>query len=258
MAKGRKNLVIILYLLGGLLMAFSIFTFLYQYYAAVGSLGQVVAAIGSDRILTALWLTFSSAIVTTILALLLGVPLAFLFATKDFRGKALVETLTVDIPQTFPPVAVGMIYLLMLGPTSPFHINLTSTFIAIVIGEFFISAPFVVSFATRRFREIQKTGLDLNARSLGANTFQLFTTIFVPLSLRDIGAGLSLCWSRSMGELGSSLVFAGVIPFKTETIPTFVATQARTLTVEALAATILVTTASMLALTSFKTLSLRK
>lgn len=251
-----RHLIIVLYILAGLLLAFSITTFFYQYIIALGSFQAIVRAFGSDRILTALWLSLFSAFATAILALIFGVPLAYLFVTKEFRGKAFIETLAVDVPQTFPPVAEGMIFLLMLGPNSPLHINLAFTFTALVIAKFFISSPFVVSFTARRFIEIRQTGMNLTARSLGANRFQVFTTIFVPLSLKDIGAGLSLCWSRAMGELGGSLLFAGVITGTTEIIPTFIATQARTLTIEALAATILVTTASTLALTFFKRLTL--
>lgn len=251
-----RHLIIVLYILAGLLLAFSITTFFYQYVAALGSFQAVVRTFGNIRILTALWLSLLSAFTTAILAFLFGVPLAYFFATKEFRGKAFIETLAVDVPQTFPPVAEGMIFLLMLGPKSPLHINLAFTFAALVIAKFFIASPFVVSFTVRRFREIKQTGMNLTARSLGANRFQVFMTIFVPLSLKDIGAGLSLCWSRAMGELGGSLLFAGVITGTTEIIPTFIATQAQTLTVEALAATILVTTASTLALTSFKRLTL--
>ena len=247
-----KKLMIILYILAAALAVFSIFTIFYQYIAALGSLKEVIAAIGNDRILTALWLSFSSAIVTVIFAIILGIPLAYVFATKEFPGKALVETLTIDIPQTFPPIAEGMIFLLMLGPNSPLNLNLAFTFSALVIAKLFIAGPFIVSFVSRRFREIKKTGMNLTARSLGANPFQVFMTIYLPLSLKDIAAGSALCWSRAMGELGGSLLFAGVIPGKTETIPTFIATQANTLTVAALAATILGTTASTIALLSFK------
>lgn len=253
-----KNLIYILYILAACLLLFSVFTILFQYLAALGSPGRVIAAIGNDRILSALWLSITSSIVTTIIALIFGIPLAYVFAMKQFRGKLLLETMVVDVPQTYPPVAEGMIFLLMLGPTSPFHVNLTFTFAALVISKFFIASPFVVSLVARRFREIQQTGLNLTARSLGANPFQVFKTILLPLSARDIAAGSTLCWSRAMGELGGSLVFAGVIPFKTEVIPTFVATEAKILTIEALAATILVTTASTLALVTFKSITTRK
>lgn len=250
-----KHLVIVLYVLAGILLAASVVPFLYQYVAAVGSYSEVIPAFGNARILTALWLSFLSACVTTVLALVFGVPLAYFFARTEFRGKALVETLAVDVPQTFPPVAEGMIFLLMLGPNSPFHVNLAYTFTALVIAKFYISTPFVVSFTARRFREIEQTGINLTARTLGATPFQVFLTIFLPLGLKDISAGASLCWSRSMGELGGSLLFAGVIPSKTEIIPTFISTQAQEQTALALAATILVTAASAIALTSFKYLS---
>lgn len=252
------RLILILYLLAGVLLCFSVITFLYQYIAAAGSLDGVINALGSNRILTALWLSFLSSVITAFIALILGVPLAYLFAMTHFRGKALLETLAVDVPQTFPPIAEGMIFLLMLGKDSPLHINLSFTFAALVIAKVFVCAPFVVSLTARRFREIRQSGINLTARTLGANPFQVFITVFLPLGFKDIAAGLSLCWSRAMGELGGSLLFAGVIPGKTEIIPTFIATQAHTLTIEALTATILVTTASTIALIAFKRLNARK
>lgn len=255
---GSKRFIVLLYALAAGTLMFLVGTILFQYYAALGSLNAVLAAFANERILSALWLSIASSFVTTFFAVVFGVPLAYVFAAKEFRGKTSLETVAVDVPQTFPPVAEGMIFLLMLGPTSPFHVDLTLTFTALVIAKFFIAGPFVVSTVARKFREIQKSGIDLTARSLGANQFQVFTTVFLPLSSIDIAAGAALCWARAMGELGGSLVFAGVIPFKTEVLPTFIALDAKTLTSEALAATILGTTASTLALVTFKRLSLKK
>lgn len=249
-----KHLIIVLYVLAGIQLAASIVPFFYQYVAAAGLYREVIPAFGNARILTALWLSFLSAGITLVFALLFGVPLAYFFARTEFWGKGLLETLAVDVPQTFPPIAEGMIFLLMLGPDSPFHVNLAYTFTALVIAKFYISAPFVVSYAVRRFREIEKSGINLTARTLGATPFQVFLTVFLPLAWRDIGAGASLCWSRAMGELGGSLLFAGVIASKTEIIPTYISTQAQNLPALALAATILVTTASTIALTAFKSL----
>lgn len=241
-----------IYALAFLLLAWIIFTFFYQYIAALGSFKQVLAAWKDDRILSALWLSLLSSFVTVFIALIFGVPLGYLFALKDFRGKRFVETLTIDVPQTFPPVAEGMIYLLMLGPDSPLNLNLAFTFTALVIAKIYVCAPFIISYSSRKFKEIRETGVNMTARSLGAAPFQVFLLIFFPLGWRDIAAGASLCWSRAMGELGGSLIFAGVIAYKTEIIPTFIATQAQTMTIAALASTILVTTASTLALASFK------
>lgn len=241
-----------IYLLGALLLAWTVFTFFYQYIAAVGSFSGVMAAFKEQRILSALWLSILSSFVTVFFSIIFGIPLAYLFTIKEFRGKAFLETLSIDVPQTFPPVAEGMIYLLMLGPDSPFDVNLAFTFTALVIAKMYVCAPFLVSYTMRKFREIKNTGMNMTARSLGANPFQVLYMIFIPISLRDIAAGASLCWSRAMGELGGSLIFAGVIAYKTEIIPTFIATQSQTLTTAALASTILVTTASTLALLSFK------
>jgi molybdate transport system permease protein len=247
-----RHLVFFLYFLAILLLGWLIFTFIYQYIAALGSFKEVVASWKDYRILTALWISVSSSFVTLFLGIIFAIPLGYIFAVKNFYGKALMETLAVEVPQTFPPVAEGIIYYLMLGPHSIFHLNLAYTFTALVIAKTYVSAPFVVSIATRRFREIHQTGMSITARTLGANPFQVFRMIFLPLSYKDLAAGLSLCWSRAMGELGGSLIFAGVIPYHTETIPTFIGLQAQTLTFSALGATILATTASTVAIIAFK------
>jgi molybdate transport system permease protein len=248
-----KYTVIALYVIAAILLFWTTLTFFYQYIAAIGSLKEVIIAFKNDRILSALWLSILSSFVTVFLGIFLGIPLAYVFALKKFKGKSFLETLCVEVPQTFPPVAEGMIYLLMLGKNSLIHVNLAFTFSALVIAKLYVSTPFVVSYTARKFREIKQTGMNMTARSLGATPSQVFFYIFIPNSLKDIAAGASLCWSRAMGELGGSWIFAGVIAYKTEIIPTFIATEAHTLTIPALVATILVTTASTLALVSFKT-----
>lgn len=245
----------LLYMIGGLFLCWSIFTFLYQFIAAIGSWRGVLASWQESRILSALWLSVLSSFVTVFFALLLGVPLAYIFAVKHFRGKALFETMAVDVPQTFPPVAEGIIYLLMLGPDSPFSLNLAYTFTALVIAKVYVCAPFVIATVARQFRNIQQTGLDMTARSLGASPWQTLVWIFIPMSLKTIAAGAALCWARAMGELGGSLIFAGVIVYKTEIIPTFIAMQASTQSIAALGASIIVTGFSALALVAFKQLT---
>ena len=243
--------MLLLYALGIILLLWSMFVFLYQYIVALTMPGSVLHALTNPRIISALWISLASSFATVFLAIIFGVPLAYLFAVKNVRGKVILETLTIDVPQTFPPIAEGIILLLMLGPNSPFHINIAYTFTSLVIAKFFVSAPFVIAFTTRKFRETQETGLDTVAKTLGANEFQVFRTIFLPMAFKDIVAGSSLCWARAMGELGGSLIFSGVIPYKTEDIPTFIATMSAETSL-ALAATILVTTASLVALLSFK------
>src|SRR5437016_2755242 len=115
-------LMIILYALGGVLLFWSLFVFLYQYIVALSMSKSVFHAFANPRILSALWISLTTAFATAFLSIILGVPLAYLFAVKKFKGKVILETLTIDVPQTFPPIAEGIILLLMLGPKSPFHI----------------------------------------------------------------------------------------------------------------------------------------
>lgn len=238
-----------------LCLAWLIFTFLYQYILALGSWKELWHAMQDSIILSALWLSFASSVVTVIFGVIFGVCTGYLFAVKNFRGKALLEVLSIDVPQTFPPVAEGMIYLLMLGPQSPFNINIAYTFTALVVAKIYICTPFVISLSARKFKEIHKSEIGFTARALGATPSQVFRTIFLPLASKDILAGSALCWARAMGEIGGSLIFAGVISYKTETIPSYIVTNASSLTIGALAATILVTTASALALVAFKVIT---
>lgn len=243
------------YALAILFLVWFVFVFLYQYIAAAGSFKEVLASFYNPRILSAAWLSLASACVTSVIALLLGVPLAYLYVTKNFPGKEFIEMLTIDVPQTFPPVALGIILLTMLGPDSPFHLDLSKTFTSLVIAKLFISAPFVVAFTARRFREIQESELDIIAETLGARPSQVFTSILLPLASKDILAGLALCWARAMGELGGSLIFAGVIPYKTEIVPTFISEHGVHAMGLAIGASIIVTTASIIALILFRMLT---
>ncbi len=250
-AGAHRTSMIILYALGSLLLAWFLIIFFYQYIIAIQKIDKILPVFANPRILSALWISVSSSCITALLSIFFGVPLAYIFAVKNIRYKSLLETLMIDVPQTFPPVAEGIILFMMLGPDSPFGINIAYTYLAIVLAKTFVCTPFVVSFAARKFRETQTTGADITAKTLGASESQVFWTIFVPIAFKDIIAGTALCWARGMGELGGSLIFAGIIPFKTEDIPTFIAVNSSAL-IPALAATILATTASLLALLSFK------
>jgi len=97
-------LIFILYGLASLLLLWFVFTFLYQYVAALGSWQAVIASFGSERILTALGLSVLSSFATVAVALVFGIPLAYVLAVKEFKGKSFLETMAVDVPQTFPPL----------------------------------------------------------------------------------------------------------------------------------------------------------
>jgi len=221
---------------------------IFYLYVAVGeSWSLVVSALFESRVLGAIAISVSSAFIVGGLAIAAAIPTAYLLAYRNFRGKGVLETFLIDLPQTFPPVTEGLVYLLMLG-----RIGLAYTYMAVIIAKFYVSAPFAISFAARRFREIRESGLDVIARSLGAKTRHVLGRILLPLSSRDLLAGFSLTWARAMGELAATLVFAGAITWRTEVIPTLVYLTAAETPHVAIAASVIAETLSIVALLSFK------
>jgi molybdate transport system permease protein len=218
----------------------------YIYFITLISWDKVAPQFLSSRVLGALFISVSSSFIVGILAVMVGIPFAYFLTYRDFRFKSTLETLMVDLPQTFPPVTIGLVYLILLGTGSP--ANLAFTYAAVVIAKFYVSSPFMVGFAARRFREVKARGLDLIARSLGADMRHLLFRIILPLSKRDLLAGFSLTWARAMGELGATMVFAGIIPWKTEVIPTLVFSVSQTEPHTAVAAAVVAETLSIFAL----------
>ena len=149
-------------------------------------------------------------------------------------------------------MAVGVIYFLVLGPTSP--INLAFTFAAVIIAKLIVSSPFTISYTLRKFREIRESKLDLVARSLGANTTDLIFRVLIPISKQDILAGLTLTGARAMGEFGGSLIFAGVIAYQTEILPTYTSRVVNIDPYLALAATAVMTVFALLAIVVVRSL----
>jgi len=228
-------------------IAYMLISLFYLYVIVGGSWNSVGKALFDTRVLGALTISVSSAFIVGGLAVAAAIPVAYFLVYKDFRGKGMLETLLIDLPQTFPPVTEGLVYLLMFG-----QFGLAYTFTAVILAKFYVSAPFTVSFATRRFREIKATGLDVIARSLGAKTKHVVRRVLLPLSARDLLAGFSLTWARAMGELAATLVFAGATPWKTESIPALVYLTAETAPEVAIAASVIAETLSIIALVSFR------
>jgi len=228
-------------------IVYMLISLFYLYVVVGGAWNLVGRALLDSRVLGALTISVSSAFIVGGLAIAAAIPVAYLLAYKDFRGRGMLETLLIDLPQTFPPVTEGLVYLLMFG-----RFGLAYTFTAVILAKFYVSAPFTVSFATRRFREIKATGLDVIARSLGAKTRHIMGKVLLPLSARDLLAGFSLTWARAMGELAATLVFAGAIPWKTEIIPSLVYLTAETAPEVAMAASVIAETLSIIALVSFR------
>ncbi len=237
-------------LMAGFFILFMLVSLFYLYIAVGNSWVLVFRSLFDRRILGALWVSVSAAFIVGILAILLAVPTAYVLTYSEFRGKSLIETLLIEFPQTFPPATVGLVYLLMLGPGS--LINIAYTYPAIIVAKLYVSAPFAMSFTLRRFREIQRTGLDVIAESLGGKTRHILLWVLVPLSITDLLGGFSLTWARAMGEVAATLIFAGAIPWKTEIFPALIYLTSQSTPELALAASLLAAALSIVALMLFK------
>jgi molybdate transport system permease protein len=164
------------------------------------------------------------AALSTLLLLPFGLGLAWVLARGDWRGKSLVETL-VTLPLVMPPVATGLILLKVFGKYgvvggflhNHFNLEIVFTWRAVVLALSTMSLPLLVRSARTAFEEVNPR-LEQIARTLGANGWRVFFTITLPLAARGIAGGMLLAFARALGEFGATIMVAGAILGKTETI----------------------------------------
>lgn len=170
-------------------------------------------------------LSLAVALVATALNLPLGVAFGWLFARKRFPGKALLDAL-VNAPLVLPPVVTGYILLVVLGPRGGiggylerwFGFSLAFTWKAAVVASAVVSLPLLVR-AVHVSVDAVDAKLEDAGRTLGAGGWGIFFTITLPLSLPGIVAGAALGFARALGEFGATIMFAGNLVGKTQTIP---------------------------------------
>jgi molybdate transport system permease protein len=162
----------------------------------------------------------------SVCAFLLALGAAFWMARASFRGKTLVETLFM-LPLVLPPTVVGYGLLVLLGRRSMvgkliewvFQQPLVFTWWAAVIAATVVAFPLVYQTLKNGFESVDRD-LEDAARSMGANEWQVFRRVTVPLAWRFLLSGFMFGFARGIGEFGATLMFAGDIPERTETIPT--------------------------------------
>lgn len=175
--------------------------------------------------LAPLWISLRVASSATALAGLVGVSVAYLLATVRFPGRGLVEALT-SLPITLPPTVLGYYLLVVLSRNRPlgmwveatFGTPLVFTWQGAVVAAALPSLPLVVRTARAAFEDVDPQVLEA-ARLDGAGGLQQFLRILLPLGRRGVLAGVALAFARALGDFGSTLMVAGNIPGRTQTLP---------------------------------------
>ena len=200
-----------------------------------------VAGLASPLVWPALRLSLYTTTASLALSVLFGTPLAWVLARARGRAAAALETL-VQLPTVVPPAVAGVALLLtfgrrglMAGWLGSSGLSVTFTTTAVILAELFVSAPFFVQAAVAAFRQLDES-LVVVARSFGAGPLRVFLRLAVPLSLPGLVAGAVMSWARALGEFGATLMFAGNLPGRTQTLPLaiYTALEANLATAQAL------------------------
>lgn len=173
--------------------------------------------------MSALFISLKVACWVTLLVLPPGILLGFLLARGEFRGKSLIET-TASLPLVLPPTAVGYLLLRILGRHGPlgeralgFDLDLLFTWKGAVLASGVMALPLVVRTARVAFEEVDAR-LEGIARTLGLGRVRTFIEITLPLARRGLLAAAVLGFSRALGEFGATVIVAGNIPGRTQTL----------------------------------------
>jgi molybdate transport system permease protein len=176
-------------------------------------------------------LSLQIALVATAVTLPLGMFVAWLLVRKQFRGKFALDVI-VSLPLALPPVVIGYTLLWVVGTNgwigqvseSWFGSTLAFTWIAAALAAAIVSLPLVVRSFTAALAGVDPR-LEIAARGLGAGRMRTFVTITLPLAYRGVIAGVLLGFVRALSEFGATIIVAGNIPGRTQTVPSAIFTR---------------------------------
>lgn len=171
-------------------------------------------------------LSIKVALLATAIAFCLGVFFAYLMTKKKVPGKNVWETILI-LPMILPPSIVGYLLLKVFGRRGPigaflldtFGVQVVFTWIACVIAACVVALPLMYQNAKGAFQSVDRS-YELAARTLGSSPFKVFLTVTLPMSIPGVVSGIVLTFARALGEFGATLMLAGNIPGKTQTVPT--------------------------------------
>lgn len=174
-----------------------------------------------------LWLSLRVASLATLLVLLAGIPLAWLLARRNFSGKAILSEVA-SLPLVLPPTVLGYYLLVALGNQSPvgrwlaqIGWPLVFTWRGAAVAASVAAFPLLLQTARAGFESVD-TRLEDVARTLGRSNLYIFWRVTLPLAWRSILAGVALAFARALGDFGTTLMVAGNIPGRTQTMAIYI------------------------------------
>lgn len=183
--------------------------------------------LGSGAILNALTLSLGTTSISMVGIILFGTPLALVLARSDFPLKRILS-IFIELPIVMPPVVAGLALLVTFGRRGLFGMHLTTlgiqipfTPLAVILAQMFVAAPFYIRAVQFRLNTLPGE-LEEAAQIDGARSWSLFRYILLPLSLPALLSGLMLSWARALGEFGATILFAGNLAGRTQTMPLLV------------------------------------
>jgi molybdate transport system permease protein len=184
----------------------------------------LVEQLRSRVVLDAVGVSLKTTAITLVLILAVGTPAAYVLSLKRSRGAAFIEAL-VTLPLVMPPAVAGVGLLaafgragLLGGTLGALGVRITFTQIAVVMALSFVAMPFYVRQAMAAFGSVDPELLAAS-RTLGAGAAATFLRVGIPLARSGLAAGAALAWARALGEFGATIVFAGNLQGKTQTLP---------------------------------------
>ncbi|TDF95165.1 molybdate ABC transporter permease subunit [Paenibacillus piri] len=187
---------------------------------------MIVSAISWHEFWAPVVLSLQVALLSSLVVIVIGVGAAWWMSRRSFKGKTVLETAFM-LPLVLPPTVIGFVLLVMLGRKSWFGQFIEWLFAApiifswwaAVIASIVVAFPLVYQTMKAGFSSVDKD-LEGAGRSIGANEWQVFIYITFPLTFRSLVSAFILGFARGLGEFGATLMIAGNIPGKTQTIPT--------------------------------------
>jgi molybdate/tungstate transport system permease protein len=210
----NHHLSLIFLFVGSLLILFTILTLFNMIFRQiVFDIEGLLEAAADPVVIESIVLTLYCSFLATLIAAILGTPLAYVLARHDFPGKSIVESV-IDVPVIIPHSVAGIaLYALFMsrspvgGAFSNIGIIFEDSMWGIVVAMLFVSAPFYVNAAREGFQSINPR-LERVARTLGASPWKSFYKITLPLSVRHLFSGAVMAWARGISEFGAVIMIA--------------------------------------------------